>query len=126
MCWSLYVGLGILLILSVLQPELGPWVPLPALPCPWSPFHPSRNSRGCFPQRVQKQERRGSQQKLFLASLMLGLTSPSLFHPSPEKEAFKKRQKLQQDNGEETDENEVEEVSGHRAHTAGVSGCGTL
>ncbi|XP_009080760.1 PREDICTED: kinesin-like protein KIF21B, partial [Acanthisitta chloris] len=28
---------------------------------------------------------------------------------SPEKEAFKKRQKLQQDNGEETDENEVEE-----------------
>lgn len=29
---------------------------------------------------------------------------------SPEKEAFKKRQKLLQDNGEETDENEVEEV----------------
>lgn len=36
--------------------------------------------------------------------------------PSPEKEAFKKRQKLQQDNGEETDENEVEEVSLHMEH----------
>lgn len=49
-----------------------------------------------------------------------------LCSPSPEKEAFKKRQKLQQDNGEETDENEVEEVSGHRAHSAGLSGCGAL
>lgn len=47
---------------------------------------------------------------------MLGLTSPSLLSPSPEKEAFKKRQKLQQDNGEETDENEVEEVSSLCAH----------
>lgn len=48
---------------------------------------------------------------------MLGLTSTPLLSPSPEKEAFKKRQKLQQDNGEETDENEVEEVSGLRART---------
>lgn len=55
-----------------------------------------------------------------------GTHQPRSVPPSPEKEAFKKRQKMQQDNGEETDENEVEEVSGHCAHTAGVSGCGAL
>ncbi|XP_025049106.1 kinesin-like protein KIF21B [Alligator sinensis] len=38
---------------------------------------------------------------------------------SPEKEAFKKRQKLLQDNGEETDENEVEEEEEERDE----SGC---
>lgn len=37
------------------------------------------------------------------------LTCPSLLG-SPEKEAFKKRAKLQQENSEETDENEAEEV----------------
>lgn len=42
---------------------------------------------------------------------MLGLTNTPLLSRSPEKEAFKRRQKLQQDNEEETDENEVEEVS---------------
>lgn len=55
-----------------------------------------------------------------------GTQQPCSVPPSPEKEAFKKRQKLQQDNGEETDENEVEEVGGDYAHTAGVSGCGAL
>lgn len=42
---------------------------------------------------------------------MLGLTNTPLLSCSPDKEAFKRRQKLQQDNEEETDENEVEEVS---------------
>lgn len=59
----------------------------------------------------------GLQQDSSLDFPVLGLTGTPLLSPSPEKEAFKKRQKLQQDNGEETDENEVEEVSGLRAHT---------
>lgn len=57
---------------------------------------------------------------------MLRLTSTPLLSPSPEKEAFKKRQKLQQDNGEETDENEVEEVMGFVLILRGVFGCGVL
>lgn len=42
------------------------------------------------------------------------LACPSLLR-SPEKEAFKKRAKLQQDNSEETDDNEGEEVRGRPA-----------
>lgn len=38
------------------------------------------------------------------------LTCPPSLLGSPEKEAFKKRAKLQQENSEETDENEAEEV----------------
>lgn len=41
--------------------------------------------------------------------LKANLAYPSLLG-SPEKEAFKKRAKLQQENSEETDENEAEEV----------------
>lgn len=49
---------------------------------------------------------------------MMALIRTALLSPSPEKEAFKKRQKLQQDNGEETDENEAEEVSKLYTHTS--------
>lgn len=42
---------------------------------------------------------------------LAGTQQPPPLSPSPEKEAFKKRPKLQ-DNGEETDENEGEEVRG--------------
>lgn len=65
-------------------------------------------SGGCFPHRIPEQEVGGSLQ----GSFSLRLTCTPLLSPSPEKEAFKKRPKLQQDNGEETDENEAEEVRG--------------
>lgn len=50
---------------------------------------------------------------------------PPLLSPSPEKEVFKKRPKLQ-DNGEETDENEGEEVRGASCSCQGgvvTEGC---
>lgn len=52
------------------------------------------------------------------AQLIPNLASPLLPQSSPDKEAFKKRAKLQQDNSEETDENEAEEVRPHPLLTA--------
>lgn len=112
-CGVRYPASPILAKARALRQSPDAWVPLPVLPCPWSPFHTPHDPGGCFPQRVQKQEMRPWQDQ------SLGLTSTPLLSSSPEKDAFKKRQKLQQDKGEETDENEVEEVSGLRAHTEG-------
>lgn len=72
-----------------------------------------------FPKGSKSRRRGGPWQDLPPGSPMLGLISTPLLSPSPEKEGFKKRQKLQQDNGEETDENEVEEVSRLCARTEG-------
>nr|XP_026652483.1 kinesin-like protein KIF21B [Zonotrichia albicollis] len=60
--------------------------------------------------RVQKQQGgEGGPAEAVSGLSHAGTHQPPSVPPSPEKEAFKKRQKLQQDNGEETDENEVEE-----------------
>ncbi|NWY67027.1 KI21B protein, partial [Erithacus rubecula] len=67
----------------------GPGLPSPAPPADSQASDVLRRAKQDL-ERLKKKERR-QQRK------------------SPEKEAFKKRQKLQQDNGEETDENEVEE-----------------
>uniref|UniRef100_G3UKW0 Kinesin family member 21B n=1 Tax=Loxodonta africana TaxID=9785 RepID=G3UKW0_LOXAF len=66
-------------------------------------------------ERLKKKESR--QRRKRQVSLLTGPTLPSM--GSPEKDAFKKRAKLQQENSEETDENEAEEEEEERDE----SGC---
>lgn len=117
-CPSVPVGLGLLLPHLCYGQSPHTCVPLPALPCPRSPFPRHVIPEAVFPKGPKSRREGGSAEPVSGLS-HAGTHQPHSVPPSPEKEAFKKRQKLQQDNGEETDENEVEEVSGCQRPSSG-------